>query len=307
MSASTASPHQTRLPGDERLRVVERRELRPERNDQVVVRGIDLAIVDVDPQHLHRGLVLREPLGDVAGRRRLLVLEDEGAQSPASRRRSSGASHRCGRDRLGAGEFRLHVGRDAAHDVGEPGHHLAELVVRRGERRSEQRLVAGVAVAGRLGRQDDQVAIERRRVDPRRRRRSSGGRNDSPSRGSTNETPSRYPWPRTSRTSGIAVERAPQLVEELGTAIVHALDQPLGPHRLENGEPDGARERRAVPRVAEGEAARALGERLVHVLADENGADRRVARAEPLRRRDDVGRRRPSPRPRTSDRSGRPP
>ena len=87
-----------------------------------------------------------------------------------------------------------------------------------------------------------------------------------------------------------------ELVEEPGAAIVHALDQTLGAHRLEDREPDGACERRTVPRVAEGEAARALGERLVHVLADEDRADRRVARAEPLRGRDDVGdagRRRP--------------
>ena len=40
--------------------------------------------------------------------------------------------------------------------------------------------------------------------------------------------------------------------------------------------------------MAEREAPRALGERLVDVLADEDGTDRRVARAEPLRGRDDV-------------------
>ncbi len=37
---------------------------------------------------------------------------------------------------------------------------------------------------------------------------SSGGRNDSPSRGSTYSTPSRKPWPRTSRTIGMPF-RAP--------------------------------------------------------------------------------------------------
>ena len=91
-----------------------------------------------------------------------------------------------------------------------------------------------------------------------------------------------------------------ELVAELGSAVAHALDQTLGAHRVEDGEADRARERRAVPRVAEGEAARALGERLVDVLADEHRADRRVAGAEPLRGRDDVRARTPSPRPRTS-------
>ena len=74
------SAHETRLARHERLRVVERRELRAERDDEVVLGGVDLAVVDVDPERLDDRPVRVEPLGDESRGRGLLVLEDQRAQ-----------------------------------------------------------------------------------------------------------------------------------------------------------------------------------------------------------------------------------
>ena len=68
------------------------------------------------------------------------------------------------------------------------GHPLADhaqLVVGRDECGREQRLVAGVAVGGRLRRVDDQPVRRAPRVDPARDRRAPRAGSVSPSRGST--------------------------------------------------------------------------------------------------------------------------
>ena len=85
------SSQQARLAGDERLRVVERRELRPQRHDEVVAGRIHLAVVDVDPERLDAHAVATEPLRDEARRRGLLVLEDQG---PHRGGRRIGRGHR---------------------------------------------------------------------------------------------------------------------------------------------------------------------------------------------------------------------
>src|SRR5262249_23364012 len=72
--------HQRRLAHDERLRIVERGELRPERHDQVVPARVDRPVLEVDAEHLDRCAHVPEPRRHVTGGRRLLVLEDQRAE-----------------------------------------------------------------------------------------------------------------------------------------------------------------------------------------------------------------------------------
>ncbi len=81
---------------------------------------------------------------------------------------------------------------------------------------------------------------------------------------------------------------AGQLVAERGPAVAHALDQPFRSERLQYGESDRARQRGAVPRVPQREPPGPAGDGVVHLLVAQDRADRRVPRAEALRRRDDV-------------------
>ena len=194
-------------------------------------------VLDVDPPRVDLRAVRREP----PSRARAASAPRVGG---SARSRGDRAAllierlQRCRRDRCGTGELRLHIGRDAADDLDEPGHHLDEFLVRRGECRSEQRLVAGVPIAwaGSTGRSAPG------RTPPRRSARRAGLRREErpPSRGSTNDTPSRYPWPRTSRINGMPASAfwARRGAEHTDP---RPLDQPLGAHRLEHGEPHGAR------------------------------------------------------------------
>jgi hypothetical protein len=68
---------QVRLAHHERLRVVEGGELRSKRDDQVVLTRVDLALVQIDPEHLAHRAVRVEPFGDQTGGRRILVLQDQ--------------------------------------------------------------------------------------------------------------------------------------------------------------------------------------------------------------------------------------
>ena len=133
---------------------------------------------------------------------------------------------------------------------------------------------------------------------------SSGGRNESWSRGSAYSTPSRKPWPADLPHHRDVPERLLELVAQAPSALAHALDEALAAKRVEDREADGAGERRAVPRVAEREAPRAVRDRLVDMFAAERRADGGVARAEPLGRRDDVRHERKAvgcePRPRSA-------
>ena len=79
------STHEPRLTRHERLRVVEGRELGAERHDQVVRGGVDLAVVDVDPERLDVGSVVVEPLGDEPRRGGVFVLQDQRAEGSCSR------------------------------------------------------------------------------------------------------------------------------------------------------------------------------------------------------------------------------
>ena len=73
--------HETRFARHERLRVVERRTLGAERNDEVVPGRVDLAVVDVDPERLDDRRVVIQPLGDESWGGGLLVLDDQRSQS----------------------------------------------------------------------------------------------------------------------------------------------------------------------------------------------------------------------------------
>ena len=79
-----------------------------------------------------------------------------------------------------------------------------------------------------------------------------------------------------------------ELVPQPRPALAYALDQSLALDHVDDGEADSARERRAVPRVPEGELPRTVRDRVVHVLLAEHRADRRIAGAEPLCRGDQV-------------------
>ena len=69
--------HESCLPRDEGLRVIEGRELRAERDDQVEAARVDVALLEVDAAEVDLGAALGEPRGHVARRRRVLVLEDQ--------------------------------------------------------------------------------------------------------------------------------------------------------------------------------------------------------------------------------------
>ena len=79
---------------------------------------------------------------------------------------------------------------------------------------------------------------------------TSSGRNDSPSRGSTSSTPRRKPRPRTSRTMSRSPTRRDELVAEARAAAADSFDEAFGLQRLEDGQPDGAELRSAVPCMA---------------------------------------------------------
>ena len=72
--------HQLRLAVDERNRVVEGCELRAERRDELVVARVGHLFLEVDPKDVDVCVLLVEPLTQQAGRRRLLVLDDQGFQ-----------------------------------------------------------------------------------------------------------------------------------------------------------------------------------------------------------------------------------
>ena len=114
-------PHESRLARHERHRVVERRALRAERDDEVVVGRVDLAFVDVDPERLDDRPMLIEPLVDEPGRGRLFVLDDQG---PQRRRCLARGTHRGPPVGDRRGQFRLDLLRDVADGVGEAGDHL---------------------------------------------------------------------------------------------------------------------------------------------------------------------------------------
>src|SRR6266540_3220879 len=120
----------------------------------------------------------------------------------------------------------------------------------------------------------------------RRAAASSGGRNDSPSRGSTYSTPSRNPAPLTSRT--ISQSSSAAASWSRSGPLPDVLDEPAALDVRELGRPDSAGERRPVPRVSVLERARACGDRLEDVLPAQDGADRHVAGAEALRVVNDV-------------------
>src|SRR5207237_9406673 len=80
-----------------------------------------------------------------------------------------------------------------------------------------------------------------------------------------------------------------ELVAQARTAVANALDEPVLEEIVEHREPDRARQRRAVPRVAVLELPRAGRERVVHVLPAEHGGEREVAGAKSLSGGDDVG------------------
>src|SRR5439155_12457178 len=73
--------HQPLLSPDELVGVVVCGELRAQRDDDVVVGGIEPGLLQVDAEHLDLRAVLLEPLRHVARRRGVLVLEDQRAQA----------------------------------------------------------------------------------------------------------------------------------------------------------------------------------------------------------------------------------
>ena len=86
-----------------------------------------------------------------------------------------------------------------------------------------------------------------------------------------------------------ARERGLQLILQARSAIVDARHEASLDEQLEDRETDGRGERGAVPGVSEVELTRAGIDGVVHVLPAEHGGERRVAGAEPLPDRDDVG------------------
>jgi hypothetical protein len=80
-----------------------------------------------------------------------------------------------------------------------------------------------------------------------------------------------------------------QLVAERGPALADPVDEAPLDHQVEDRETDRGRQRGAVPRVSEVELPRPLIDGVEDVLPAEHGAERRVAGAEPLADRDDVG------------------
>ena len=113
-----------------------------------------------------------------------------------------------------------------------------------------------ISVARRLRRQDDSPRSQRR-SSMRRRDAELGGGTSRPSRGSTYSTPSRKPWPRTSRTIGIPSSASASYPAARCPARA-TRSTALAAQHIEHREPDGAGERRPVPRVAQREPARPL-------------------------------------------------
>src|SRR4029453_15932062 len=185
--------HEPRLARYERFVVVERRELGAERHDQVVRRRIDLAVVDVDPHHVDLRAVGVEPPGDVPGRRGLLVLQDQRVQR--------GLGHRSAPVVVGdglpptSGSTSCATRCTASANRETISASSSSVVVNGGANR-----VWSPAKPSRVGWVESVISPRSNAAwSTRPATRSSLGRND-PSRGSANETPSRYPCPRTSCT-----------------------------------------------------------------------------------------------------------
>jgi len=110
----------------------------------------------VDPRR-DGAFTTAQDVGDLRVGESLVVVEDECGALAVGQHRER-VEHLVGTE----GD---HLG-DLPHGVGESGDHLLELVVGCRERGREQGLIAGIAVAGRLRGERDQVALECRVVDP---------------------------------------------------------------------------------------------------------------------------------------------
>ncbi len=240
------------------------------------------ALLDVDPVDVRLGAALAQPVEHVTAGRRLLVLDHERADgrhcappaptapspTPASSRSTS-------------------VG-NLAHDRREARHHLGKLIVCGRERRREQTLVTGVAVAGRLRREGHEPVFERELVDPSGDAEVGWEKRRAVARVHVLDPQQVAVTPDLAHDRD-ARERVGQLVAQARPALGHSLHQPLALQRVDHGDADGARERRAVPRVAEREAARSRGHRLIDAVVTDRRADRRVSGSQALGGRDDVG------------------
>ena len=155
------------------------------------VARVDLAVVEVDPERRRPRRRAREPLGDV------------GPAAWAPRAAGSGAcsgvsvsTHRTAPAVVGDGLPRRAPARrpraTSVHGVGEPAR-PSRPARRRSSVNGGANSVWSPAYPSRVGwvESDDQPALERGVRRSARRPGARGGRNDSPSRGSTYDTPSR--------------------------------------------------------------------------------------------------------------------
>src|SRR3990170_834149 len=155
---------------------------------------------------------------------------------------------RRGRRHRMRGQLRSHLRGDVVHGIGEAGHHLRQLVVGGRERGREQRLVPRVAVACRLRGERDETSLERCLID------ASG---HAELRG---EERLLIAWVDERHAQQVAVpahllhhrdaiKRPGELVPQARPAVANPLDQPLRAQDVQDGQPDSAGQRRAVPGV----------------------------------------------------------